>query len=70
MLFTASGVRDADLSPLSLSLPEDRVVDSEIKDDSFTSTFHVPSGFYFMLAPTNKLIQLKEVEVVTTIKKF
>lgn len=55
---------------LLLSLSEDRIVDSEIKDDSFTSTFHVPSGFYFMLAPTEQLVQLEEVEVVTTIKKY
>ena len=55
---------------LLMSLSEDNIVDSEIKDDSFTSTFHIPDGFYFMLAPTNKLIQLEEVEVVTVIKKF
>lgn len=55
---------------LLLSLPEDKVVDSEIKDDSFTSTFHVPNGFFLILAPTNQLIQLEEVEVVTTIKKY
>lgn len=46
------------------------VVDSEIKNDSFTSTVHVPSGFYIMLAPSNKLIQLIEVGMVTTIKKY
>lgn len=55
---------------LLLSLPEDRVVDSEIKDDSFISTFHMPSGFYFMLAPKKQLVQLVKVEVVTTIRKY
>jgi len=52
------------------SLQEDRIVDSEIRDDSFTSTFHIPKGYYFMLAPENQLVQLEEVEVVTSIKKF
>lgn len=55
---------------LLLSLQEDRIEDSEIKDGSFTSIFHIPNGFYFMLAPTHQLIKLEEVEVVTTIIKY
>lgn len=55
---------------LLLSLQEDRIVDSDIKENSFISTFHIPSGYYFMLAPTNHLIQLDEVEIITTIKKY
>lgn len=70
LVFNEAGRTVATEVQLLLSLPENRVVDSEIKDDSFTSTYHVPSGFYFMLAPTNHLVQLEEVEVVTTMKKF
>lgn len=70
LVFNEAGRAVATEVQLLLSLPENRVVDSEIKDDSFTSTYHVPSGFYFMLAPTNHLVQLEEVEVVTTMKKF
>lgn len=70
LVFNEAGRAVATELQLLLSLPENRVVDSEIKDDSFTSTYHVPSGFYFMLAPTNHLVQLEEVEVVTTMKKF
>lgn len=70
LVFNEAGRAVATEVQLLLSLPENRVVDSEIKDDSFTSTYLVPSGFYFMLAPTNHLVQLEEVEVVTTMKKF
>lgn len=70
LIFNKKGQAIATEVQLLLSLQEDRIVDSEIKDDSFYSTFYIPSGFYFMLAPTNHLIQLKEVEVVTTIKKY
>lgn len=70
LVFDKDGRAVATEVQLLLSLPEDRIVDSEIKDDSFTSTFHVPVGFFFMLAPTNQLIQLEEIEVVTTIRKY
>lgn len=55
---------------LLLSLPEERVMDSDINNDTFTTTYHVPSGYYFMLAPVDKLVQLDQIEVVTTIKKY
>jgi len=70
LVFNEAGRAVATEVQLLLSLPENRVVDSEIEDNSFTSTYHLPSGFYFMLAPTDHLIQLSEVEVVTTIRKY
>lgn len=70
LVFNKDGRAITTEEQLLLSLSEDRIVDSEIMDDSFTSTFHVPSGLYFMLSPTNQLIQVEEVEVVTTIRKY
>lgn len=55
---------------LLMSLPKDRIVDSNYQNDSFTSTFHIPTGFYFILSPTNQLIQLEQVKLVTTFKKY
>ena len=70
LVFNVDGEAMMTEDQLLLSLSEGKIVDSEIKDDSFTTTFHVPSGYYFTLAPTKHLIQLEEVKVVTTIKRY
>ena len=53
-----------------MSLPEECLTETEIIDDSFTTTYHIPSGYFFMLAPIEQLIQLTEVEVVTKLNKY
>jgi len=55
---------------LKSGLPEDRINCTDLNDSKFTATYHVPEGFYFMVSPSNELVQLVEIKETTEIHNY
>ena len=55
---------------LRSNLTDDRITDSELSDSKFTTTYHIPSGMYFKVSPTDNLIQLVEIIETTEIRRY
>lgn len=55
---------------LKESLLEDCITDSSLIGGEFTTTYHIPEGFYFCASPVEALVQLREIVETSKINKY
>ena len=52
------------------SIPEEKINETDDLNGSFKTLFNIPSGFFFRVEPSNQLVQLSEIELVTIVNKY
>jgi hypothetical protein len=55
---------------LKNTISEDRITDSSLASGEFTTTYHIPEGFYFRVSPIDALVQLREIIETSKIQKY
>lgn len=55
---------------LKENIPENCISDSSLIGGEFTTTYHIPQGFFFCVSPTNTLVQLNEILETSKIHKY
>lgn len=55
---------------LKSTISEDRITDSSLAGGEFTTTYHIPDGYYFRISPSDAFVQLREIQEISKIQKY
>jgi len=70
LVYNQDGVAIMTEEMLKGMIAEDRITVSSLAGGEFTTTYHIPEGFFLRVSPTDSLVQLKEIVEVTKINKY
>ncbi len=70
LVYNQNGVAIMTEEMLKCMITEDRITDSSLTGGEFSTTYHIPEGFFFCVAPTDSLVQLKEIIEASKINKY
>ena len=70
LVYNRDGEAIMTVEMLKSSLTDDRITESELACSKFTTTYHIPEGFFFKVSPTDQLVQFVEIIETTEIHKY
>lgn len=70
LVYDANGTPVMTEEQLIDTLPADHIIDSSLEGGKFTTTYLIPEGYFFCVASSDTLVQLKEIIETSKIKKY
>lgn len=70
LVYNENGIAIMTEEMLKEMLPEDCISDLSLTGGEFKTTYRIPDGFYFCVAPVEALVQLKEIVETSKISKY